>query len=169
MRLNPIKHIVSQITNVKSKPDYRKGKGDRRQQPTPLISRYLFKGSRQNNRRLSDPQSGYYVDRFERQDIFLIILTLFFCVLDAIFTLYHIHKGAMEINPIAAYYLNLGTTPFLIYKILPTILGLFILLIHKNFRRVKQAVALICLIYFLLFSYHLILFFVASKNYTRFL
>jgi hypothetical protein len=51
---------------------------------------------------------------------------------DAFFTLYLIEHGATEINPIMAYFLNLGPWPFIFIKYFLTCAGILCLLVAHN-------------------------------------
>ena len=104
---------------------------DRRQRKVSL--RYLLCGGRrQTIRRYEDRQNYFYVDRY-RQSLFgVIVLILFLSVMDAILTLYLINHGAIEINPIMAFYLEVGPYTFLFVKYALTSVGLLILLIFRN-------------------------------------
>ena len=58
-------------------------------------------------------------------------------MLDAFFTLLLINNGAVEVNPLMAFYLEVGPDVFLIVKYLLTCLSLFILLMFSH--RVAQS------------------------------
>ena len=62
----------------------------------------------------------------------IIALILFFSVIDALLTLFLINHGAIEVNPIMAFYLNLGPYVFLGVKYGLTSVGLLILLVFRD-------------------------------------
>jgi hypothetical protein len=58
------------------------------------------------------------------------ILTL--SITDAVLTLVIIQRGARELNPVMAYFLEHGTLTFIVAKYVLTSIGVLILLIFKN-------------------------------------
>ena len=64
------------------------------------------------------------------KNIIQVILSL--SILDALFTLELIGRGAQELNPVMAFFLQFGHLPFLLSKYLLTASGLMALLILKN-------------------------------------
>ncbi len=132
---------------------------DRRGQPTPMLSRYLFCGSRSQYRRVSEAKCGYYIDQPDKSLLQLIITTGILCFMDAVFSIYHIHQGALEVNPVAAVWFKLGYGYFLGFKLLPTAAGLFFLLLHQNFRFAWKGTVGIMVFYTVVVGYHLSLFF----------
>jgi len=65
--------------------------------------------------------------------MFVIILLLILSISDGLFTLHLIDLGAIEKNPLMAYFLNLGVWPFMTAKFLLTCSGIIILLVFHNF------------------------------------
>ena len=59
-------------------------------------------------------------------------MILFLSVIDAILTLFLITHGAIELNPVMAFYLDIGPYPFLWVKYALTSVGLLILLVFRN-------------------------------------
>ena len=100
---------------------------DRRQRPTPVLSRYTFWGQRRHNRRGQDAKQNYYADRFQPKIMAWALLILAFSTLDGLFTLYHISQGATGANPLLNFCLSQGWSYFLALKTLITATGLFIL------------------------------------------
>ncbi|MDZ7373106.1 MAG: DUF5658 family protein [candidate division KSB1 bacterium] len=106
---------------------------DRRRRPTPMLSRYTFRGRRRGPRRASDPQWNYYVDRPRKRD-WAMALTLFvLSAFDAFFTLYLLGRGAYEVNPVMRTVLGYGHSVFLGVKYSLTLLAVLVLLLHANF------------------------------------
>lgn len=128
---------------------------DRRQKPTPLFSKYMFVGHRHKNRRKTDPKYDYYVDRYSMRSVLVMLIIIALCAADAAFTIYHLRRGATEINPLMNFALSLGTSYFLIFKYVLTSAGLFFLLTHKNFFLARLATMTIIAMYSLLLAYHL--------------
>jgi hypothetical protein len=126
---------------------------DRRRRPTPMISRYLFIGSRRVNRRWEDRQGGYYVDRPCRELITLALLIILLGVLDAILTLKLLRAGGVELNPLMNLCLSWGWGYCLLLKFALTGLGLFVLVLHQNFFRMQRIVSSVGVFYGLLIIY----------------
>lgn len=128
---------------------------DRRQRPTPFFSKYVFIGRRRKNRRATDPKFSYYVDRYGPRALAAMAVILALCAVDAYFTMYHLRRGATEVNPIMNFALSLGRWYFLMSKYALTLVGIFFLLPHKNFRIARIAtIAMICM-YAMLIAYHI--------------
>jgi hypothetical protein len=104
-----------------------------RRRKSPFLSRGLFWGGRrESGRRYTDRQRPLLADRY-RQSLFgVIALILFLSVIDAILTLFLISHGAVELNPVMAFYLGLGPYTFLSVKYALTCVGLMILLVFRN-------------------------------------
>ena len=89
-------------------------------------------GRRQQVRRRVDRDRVLYMDRYSKPVFRLIVLILLLSVLDAFFTLLLIDHGAVELNPLMAFYLNIGPTPFVVVKYCLTSLSIFVLLVYSN-------------------------------------
>lgn len=132
---------------------------DRRRKPTPFLSRYTITGSRQRNRRAGDRDRNYYVDIYSKKWLLVILTVLSMCILDGLFTIELMNGGASEMNLFMNFIMNIVGIHFLIIKYAITVIGLAILLMHKNFHifkgriSVKHIFALIFSGYALLISY----------------
>jgi hypothetical protein len=105
--------------------------GDRRRQR--IDRRFLFAGGRRvEGRRFEDRQGLLYLDRYQPAYFRVIILILIFSVMDALLTLVLINHGAVELNPIMAFYLELGPYHFLLVKYALTSAGVIIILLYKG-------------------------------------
>ena len=89
-------------------------------------------GRRQQVRRRVDHQRVLYLDRYSKTIFKLIVLILIFSVLDAFLTLLLVDHGAVELNPLMAFYLNIGPAPFFAVKYALTSLSIFVLLVYSN-------------------------------------
>jgi len=105
---------------------------DRRGTNGPKLRSLLLGGRREEIRRRTDRQKWAYVDRYQQSLFGVIVIILFLSVVDAILTLLLIHHGAMEINPIMAFYLGLGPYPFLFVKYALTSAGLVVLVLFRG-------------------------------------
>ncbi len=105
---------------------------DRRQKSQFCIRSLLLGGRRRKIRRYEDRQRSFLVDQYQQSLFGIIVFILFLSVLDAILTLFLISHGAIEVNPIMAFYLNFGPYTFLSVKYALTSVGVIILLIFRN-------------------------------------
>lgn len=108
-------------------------KKDRRQKPTPFLSRYTFRGRRMKARRTDDSQN-YYVDRYAYKYLFLILGIVTLSILDAYFTLNILRGGGIELNPFMDFLISRNSKLFLVVKLFLTVTCVVFFLIHKNFR-----------------------------------
>jgi hypothetical protein len=106
---------------------------DRRTRPTPILSKYTFKGQRQCARR-EEEGSNYYVDRYELRYLFVITAILVLCFADAFMTLTLMRYGGSEINPFMLALMNKDIVLALAVKYLITVFCLLFFLVHKNFK-----------------------------------
>lgn len=110
----------------------RRSEGDRRY-PKRINPRFLFSGGRRvEGRRFEDRQGILYLDHYRPLHFVVIVLILFFSVMDALLTLVLINHGAIELNPIMAFYIGVGPYTFLLVKYGLTSAGVIILLLIKN-------------------------------------
>jgi len=87
---------------------------------------------RENIRRKEERNKIFFADRYSQYIFGAIVLILFLSVADALLTLFLIGHGATEINPVMAFYLNIGPYAFLTVKYLLTSLSVILLLICQN-------------------------------------
>jgi hypothetical protein len=146
---------ISDIVNPFKKtimPGEKRSQPDRRKNKLSMRS-LLFGGRRETLRRYEDRQNFFYVDRY-RQSLFgVIVLILFLSVIDAILTLFLINHGAIEINPIMAFYLEVGPYTFLFVKYALTSVGLVVLVIFRNIFLKPIKIHVGSFIYFILLAF----------------
>ena len=110
----------------------RRSISDRRNKSGISMRSLLFGGRRKSIRRFEDKQKLFYVDQYSQRHFGAIVLILFLSVIDAILTMVLINHGATEINPIMAYYLNVGPYTYLGVKYMLTSVGLMVVLMLRN-------------------------------------
>ncbi len=137
---------------------------DRRKKPTSPLNWRFYYGRRKGNRRATDAQSNYYVDRYSFWAAMAALGIVVLSVVDSYFTLILIKQGAVEINPVMRFALRFGTYPFFFIKYFLTIVSVIILLIHKNFSigryiSIKNVILGLGLAYFVLVVYEFVLYF----------
>jgi hypothetical protein len=92
----------------------------------------LFNGRRERSRRDEDSGKAFIFDRYNQKFFLAITAILILSVLDAVLTLIVIQRGAKELNPVMAFFLEHGTSTFIVAKYILTSVGVLILLIFKN-------------------------------------
>jgi hypothetical protein len=112
-------------------PERRNGE-DRRKMRAPRFSKYWLTGRRGSLRREGDRHGYYGPDRHSHKTFLLILLIVSLSVLDAIFTLNLVGRGATELNPIMDYYLNQGPLVFFVTKYLLTFASVLLILLYQN-------------------------------------
>ena len=105
---------------------------DRRTNNTARLKYLLFNGRRERVRRDEDRQKTFFFDRYNPKLFMAITLILVLSILDALLTLIVIEKGATELNPVMAHFLEYGPLVFVVAKYVLTSVGVLILLIFKN-------------------------------------
>lgn len=111
----------------------RRSSADRRRRRPPGLRSLLFGGRRETIRRGEDRQTAFYLDRY-RQSLFGVILCIMLLsVVDAVLTMILISHGAVEINPVMAFYLEMGPRVFLSVKYALTGIGVLVLLLCRNY------------------------------------
>lgn len=111
----------------------RRVRTDRRYGATKPISFYTFRGRRRESRR-TDECHNYYVDRYNRRYLVMIVAILILCFLDAYLTLLLLQVGAIELNPFMLYFIKKDIVLSMVVKYLMTASALVIILVHKNFK-----------------------------------
>ncbi len=119
----------------------------------------MVAGRRQSIRRRTDQKTYLYVDLYDHYLLLSLLLILLLSVFDAYFTIFHVERGGREINPFMNLLIGYGNIYFFVVKYLLTVLGLFILCIHKNLLIVKVILLSVFLLYLAVFSYHILLIF----------
>lgn len=132
-------------------------RSDRREQPTPMFSRYTFFGRRKRNRRDLDPTKRYYIDRIDGRYRLALLIVVLFIVTDAFSTLHIIDKGGGEANPLMAWMLEKGTGWFLTVKIASAVWGFVLLAVHRYFPVARTLAIALLLCYGAIVAYHVYL------------
>lgn len=128
---------------------------DRRRHPTPFLSRHSLKGRRRGVRRKRDLDRHIYVDRYGLHSVLIIFTAIILCIVDAVFTLQLVDKGAREVNPVMHFLLGFGPGAFLGVKYALTASSLLFLLVHSRRRlwgnlQVRHILAAVPFLYSLL-------------------
>ena len=131
---------------------------DRREQPTPGISRFTLWGRRRTFRRKEDQERGGYVDCYHPGLLILLTLTVGLTVLDALFTMMILDDGGWEINPVVRSVIQLYGDRFWIWKFAIVSVSLILLCLHSKFRLVIPIILGIATISVLVILYQIFLY-----------
>jgi hypothetical protein len=130
---------------------------DRRQRPTPMVSRYTFFGGRRRAGRRGGETENVYVDVYNPRLVALLLLFFALTVIDSVSTLIYLGKGGRELNPLAQWMIDQGGTFFVVAKGVVSGLCLLFVMLHKNFSAARIALGVGFTFYLLLAAYHLVL------------
>jgi hypothetical protein len=150
-------HVKPATSGADAAAENRTGPDDRRQDPTPVLSRFTLRGRRALIRREPDLARGRYVDRSSGSHLALILILLVLIFLDTSSTLYILEHGGRELNPLMDSALRRGVGWFLLVKLGPLPLAFLLLSIHRYFRWVRATLGLLLIVYGVLATYHLYL------------
>ena len=120
---------------------------DRRQRPTPVLSRFILRGRRKDLRRKEDRERGGYVDHYGSGLLFLIVLIAGLNILDALLTMMILEDGGLEINPIVHSVIQIYGDRFWIWKFAMVSVSLILLCLHNKFRLAIPAMLGVSAIY----------------------
>lgn len=104
---------------------------DRRRNRFKLFHRPFSSGRRRSMRRQADQRRFYVFDYYSPRIFYAATLILVLSVVDALLTLWLIGEGAQELNPVMAYFLNLGPNMFMAAKYLLTSASVFIVVLFN--------------------------------------
>ena len=130
---------------------------DRRQKPTKPFSRYILFGRRRSVRRKTDQKTHIYVDLYGHDLFLFLLLIILLSIFDAYFTIFHVEKGAREINPFMNFLIGYGNIHFFIIKYVLTVLSLILLCIYKNLLIARTTIIAIFIFYLTVFANHIYL------------
>jgi hypothetical protein len=122
---------------------------DRRKTRLGGIRRPFFGGRRRDLRRADDRRQLALLDHYSPRIFAIVVVILLLSLADAVLTLVLISHGAVELNPVMAYFLSKGDTTFLVVKYLLTAISVTIVaLIHYVFLRIFRTHVRNLLVYF---------------------
>jgi hypothetical protein len=135
-------------------PSNSTSRSDRRRRPTPMLSRYTFRGRRRAGRRAGE-RERVYVDRIHPAMLAAFLILLVLSAADAYFTLRFVSHGVQEANPLMRAALMSGQWAFVGVKMALTAVAMAFLTLHQNWRAGRVCVALCLACYSILMLYHL--------------
>ena len=86
----------------------RRSASDRRRNGIPSFKSFFIYRRRSELRRASDRRRLILLDCYHASLLFPIILVLVLSVVDALLTLFLMSNGAVELNPVMAFFIELG-------------------------------------------------------------
>ncbi len=131
---------------------------DRRERPTSRLSRFSLWGGRRGHVRRDYEREGSFVDRYSLRAWALVLWIGLMNSADSFFTIVHLQRGGIELNPVAAALLELGRGGFVLAKALLIAVPLIVLCVHKNFALARIGLWTAAGTYSALLVYHLSLF-----------
>ena len=105
---------------------------DRRKVKIPRLKYLLFGGQRKMIRRSEDKQQMIILDNYSPRLLIFVLVILTLSLADGFFTLHLTDHGAIEANPVMAYFLDLSLWAFMSVKYLLTTLSVICFLILNN-------------------------------------
>ena len=130
---------------------------DRRQRPTPLLSRYTLVGGRRRVGRRDGENANVFVDLYGTRLLVALMAALMLNLADAAFTMYFLARGGTEANPIVDQVIQTGVVPFVLLKTIGVGACLVVLCLAKNFRAARIGLSVVIVGYGLLLGWHLFL------------
>ena len=105
---------------------------DRRKRKIPQLKYLLFGGQRKMIRRSEDKQQMIILDNYSPKLLTFVLIILTLSLADGFFTLHVTGHGAIEANPVMAYFLDLSPWAFMSVKYFLTCLSVICFLILNN-------------------------------------
>jgi K+-sensing histidine kinase KdpD len=102
---------------------------DRRKNRFPTLKGLILHRRRGDVRRRSDRNRFMIMDRYSTTGMWVIVLVLLLSVADGFLTLFLLEHGAMELNPVMAFFLNISSRAFVGAKYLLTALSVCIVVV----------------------------------------
>jgi len=114
---------------------------DRRQKPTPGLSRHTVTGQRRHFRRREDQLKAGFVDRYSPRLFVLLVLIVVLNIMDAIFTSIILDGGGWELNPVARAAIATYGDKFWVWKFTIVSIAVVTLCLLSKVKGVKYLVA----------------------------
>lgn len=127
---------------------------DRRQRPTPMLSRYTFFGGRRQASRRREERGSGFVDRWGSFLFAVVCAIAALNFLDAWFTIYLLSWGGSEMNPLIDAVIKMGVWPFVAVKSVGIGACVAILTITSRFPIARIGLGLVFVGYFVLILWH---------------
>lgn len=129
---------------------------DRRKEKILFFNKYWLMGKRGAPRREQDRLKRHLVEWHGSKTFAMILTIILLSTFDAILTLDLISRGAKEINPVMAYYINISPLIFFGVKYLLTCTSVVIILLYSNAYLFKTRIQAKILFLFLIIPFALV-------------
>lgn len=127
---------------------------------TPTLKTFyysLFMRRRHGHRRDADNRTSHYVDFHDAKYLYIALAILALSCTDIIFTLILLKNGAHEANPVMQFFMDINTQTFIAVKIFMTVVGVVLLIAHRNFWLFKQTIRTETVLFSSLIAYMLLI------------
>ena len=114
-----MQNVSSGAAHLNPRPERRSGQ-DRRIKRMSNIRWFFRPGHRRGLRRDSDLRGLHFMDYYSPRIFYALVLVLLLSVMDALLTLWLLENGAVELNPVMAYFIGMGADAFMAAKYLMT-------------------------------------------------
>jgi hypothetical protein len=109
---------------------------DRRQNRFPTLKGLCLQRRRSDLRRRSDRSRIVILDRYSSTGLWVVTMVLLLSVADAFLTLFLLNHGAVELNPVMAYFIDIGPYAFVGSKYLITV-GSVLIVVVLNYTFIR--------------------------------
>jgi hypothetical protein len=116
------------------------------------IFKHFLTGSLAVLRRGEGRQRPHKIDRHGSKTLAVILLIVSLSILDAIFTLDLVSHGAVELNPVMAYYLNHGPLVFFGVKYFLTCASIVLILLIRDITKAKLKAKILFVLFMIPFA-----------------
>ena len=117
----------------------RRSSQDRRKNHISFFKPILCKGQRHSLRRADDSRQINVLDHYDTSFMIFVLVVLILSMVDAVLTLTLIEHGAVEVNPVMRYFIDLGVGLFVIAKYSLTAIPLVVMIVlsTSSFLRIR--------------------------------
>ncbi len=132
---------------------------DRRKKPTNPFSFNAYRGRRRKIRRVEDKKTHPYVDQYSSRLFIVCLLMLSLVIADGFLTVYHVSRGAVELNPLMDSLLKISNNTFFILKYILSALCVIVFVLYRYHPFVRLLIVGLTIIYGVVFINHMYYFF----------
>ena len=128
---------------------------DRRKKPTNPFSLNAYKGRRRAVRRIEDKRRQPYVDQYSSRLFIVCLLMLTLVIADGFLTVYHVSRGAIELNPLMDSLLQISNNTFFLLKYIVSSLCVIVFVIYRHHPVMRFLIIFLTAIYTAVFINHM--------------
>jgi hypothetical protein len=123
--------MVQEPDDYRGTADRRSGR-DRRQSRFPTLAGLFLQRRRGDRRRRSDRNRIVILDRYINTNLWPVVLVLLLSITDGFLTLFLLTNGAMELNPVMNFFIDIGPFAFMGAKYLFTVGSVLIVVVLND-------------------------------------